>query len=144
MSRDLAAEGWTTRQMGGFGQLVGPLWGRAEGAGWVVGLLVEERHLNKGGIMHGGMLCTLADSALAMVAWEGAKRRPIATIQLNVHFVDSAKKDDLLEGRCEVVRATRSLVFVRGRFSVGERTVGMADGIWKILGDTPLPPEALG
>ncbi len=35
--------------------------------------------------------------------------------------------------RAEIVRKTRSLVFIRGQLTVGARVVLAADGIWKIL-----------
>ena len=39
----------------------------------------------------------------------------------------------MVEARGEIVRGTRSLVFIRGLLTVGERTVAAIDGIWKVL-----------
>ena len=42
---------------------LGPLYAKEEGSGVVIGLRIDERHLNTRGVAHGGMLVTLADSA---------------------------------------------------------------------------------
>jgi uncharacterized protein (TIGR00369 family) len=135
VTEQLIKEGWRMREISGFTQHVGPLWTRGSGKDAVFGLEVAEIHLNRRGHLHGGMLATLADNSLAMAVAAAVPGRPIATIQLNVQFVAPARLGDFIEAHCEVVKATRSLVFVRGRFSVGRSTVGEADGIWKILDD---------
>ena len=56
-----------------------------------------------------------------------------ATVQLNVHFVNAMKIGEFAVVRAELVRATRSLVFMRGIMSVGERVIAAGDGVWKIL-----------
>lgn len=53
-----------------------------------VAVNVQERHLRTLGFMHGGVLATLADSALGLSAWSAApaNHTPV-TIQLSVNFV---------------------------------------------------------
>jgi acyl-coenzyme A thioesterase PaaI-like protein len=41
-----------------------------------------------------------------------------------------------VEAQCEVVRRTRSVVFMRGTLVVGSHLVATANGIWKILSRT--------
>jgi len=134
----LIAEGWTIRETVGYAAHVGPVWMRETDGVTVFGLLVDEIHLNRRGHLHGGMLSTLADNTLAMTASAAVPGRPIATIQLNIHFTAPARLSDFIEARGALVKATRSLVFVRGDFTVGRTIVGAADGIWKIL-DAPVP-----
>jgi uncharacterized protein (TIGR00369 family) len=129
----LVKEGWRMREVSGFAEHVGPLWMRGTGKDAIFGLEVAEIHLNRRGHLHGGMLATFADNSLAMTISAAVPGRSIATIQLNVHFVAPARLGDFVEAHSEVVKATRSLVFVRGRFSVGRTVIGEADGIWKIL-----------
>ena len=137
VSERLIEDGWVQRELTGFARHVGPLWARGQGADTVFGLEVAEIHLNRRGHLHGGMLSSLADNSLAYTVLEAVRGRPVATIQLNVHFVGPARLGDFVEARCELVKATRSLVFVRGRFSVEKATIGEADGIWKILDEPP-------
>jgi uncharacterized protein (TIGR00369 family) len=135
---DVIPHGWEVRHFGqadrGYSALIGPLLARQDGERWVYGVQIEERHLNVRGAVHGGMIASLADHSLGMIVWEHIGREPCVTVELNVKYVSAGKLGDLLTVRGEVVRATRSVVFVRGLMMAGERVVAMADGVWKRLG----------
>lgn len=134
---DVIPHGWEMRHFGqadtGYSTLIGPLLARQDGEHWIYGAQIEERHLNARGVVHGGMIASLADHSLGMVVWEHLGRQPCVTVELNVKFVSAGKLGDLLTVRGEVVRATRSVVFVRGLMLAGERVVAMMDGVWKRL-----------
>lgn len=133
---DPAAAGWHVFpwHAEGFPTLVGPFWAKQEADGMAYGLVAEDRHSNAHGIVHGGMLVTFLDQILGATCWEAAQRDAVVTIQLNTHFVAAARAGEFLEARAEAVRATKSIVFVRGQITVGERIVATADGVWKRLG----------
>jgi uncharacterized protein (TIGR00369 family) len=95
---------------------------------------VGEKHLNPNGIVHGGMLMTLADQALGIMVWRSIDQKPCATITLNCNFLAPAKLGDWLEARAEITRRGRSVVFVGGRIQCGDRVLLTAEGIWKVLG----------
>jgi uncharacterized protein (TIGR00369 family) len=131
---DPAAEGWEAIvNHTAFGDLVGPIWQRQDGERLRFGFVVAEKHLNRAGNLHGGMLMTLADQAMAMTARRvtGGKRH--ATIELNTQFVGGVRLGEFVEAHPEVVRATRSVVFMQARMFVGGRVVVTTSGIWKIL-----------
>jgi acyl-coenzyme A thioesterase PaaI-like protein len=131
---DPAAEGWRPLPPRGFPVLVGPFWAKPEGQHWRYGFLAEPRHANVGGVVHGGMLMTFVDDLLGMTVWEACGRVNVSTIQLNTQFIAPARPGDFVEFEAEILRRTRSVVFIRGRSFVGERTVTHSDGVWKILG----------
>jgi uncharacterized protein (TIGR00369 family) len=133
-SFDPAADGWEAIvNHTAFGDLVGPIWRREDGEGDRYGFVVAPKHLNRAGNLHGGMLMTLADQSMAMTARKvtGAKRH--ATIELNTQFVGGVRLGDFVEAQPEVVRATRSVVFMQVKMFVADRIVVSANGIWKIL-----------
>jgi uncharacterized protein (TIGR00369 family) len=130
---DPAAQGWSLREPVGFSGLTGPFWWRQEGDGWAYGLLAEARHANGHGIIHGGMLVTLCDNTLGLTVWHAAGRKPCVTVQLNTQFLASVRPGEFIEGRGEILRRGRSMVFVRGVLTVGDRMVAAADGVWKLL-----------
>jgi len=135
MSFDPVTAGWEQRQgQGPFTQLVGPVWVRREAEGSAYAFLAEERHTNSRGVVHGGMLMTFVDHALGWIVWDAVDRMPCATVSLNHQFVAAARPGDWVEMRGRIVRNTRSLVFIHGMMNVGDRTVMVADGIWKKLG----------
>jgi acyl-coenzyme A thioesterase PaaI-like protein len=133
LESELIEQGWETKPMMGFNELVGPIWARREGDVCVKGVLVTDKHLNFRGTLHGGMLATFADSVLGRTVVDAVKPRPSATVQLDMHYVAPVRLGDFLEGRAEIIRVAGSLVFVAGRFSVGAGVVATANGVWKIL-----------
>ena len=133
LESELIEQGWETKPMMGFNELVGPIWARREGDVCVKGVLVTDKHLNFRGTLHGGMLATFADSVLGRMVFNAVKPRPSATIQLDMHYVAPVRLGDFVEGRAEIIRTTGSVVFIAGRFSVGAGLVATANGVWKIL-----------
>lgn len=129
---DPALDGWKARALPGFIGVVGPLWTKREGDRWSYGFLAEDRHANPAGLVHGGMLTTLADHALSAIAWEASSRAPCVTIALDVHFLAVARPGDFVVARGEVVRQSASLVFMRGQLTVADREIAAATAILKV------------
>ena len=130
---DPAAAGWEPYTDEGFIGLVGPFWRRMEGDRHRFAFLAAPKHHNRRGVLQGGMLMTFADRSLGMTAWYANERKPQATVQLDVHFIDKVEIGEFVEAHCRVVRRTRSLIFMSGEFAVGERVVATANGVWKTL-----------
>ena len=131
---DPTREGWEADTDAGFIGLIGPLWRRSDGESWSYAFLAEPKHLNRRGVVHGGMLTAFADQALGLTAWYANERQAQATVQLDVHFVDAVRAGDFVEAQCKVVRRTRSLLFMSAILAVGSRVVATANGVWKTLG----------
>jgi len=114
----------------------GPLYGRRDGDKLVLGLRVEYRHCNPGGSCHGGMLSTLSDMLLVMGAnVQSGQRRYMLTVNLSCDFIGPAPEGSWIEGRLEVLRTTRSLVFCQGRLTADAQPVLRFSGIVKPSGD---------
>lgn len=90
---------------------------------------VEPKHLNSIKFAHGGMLMTFADSALAAAVFHETGRRCV-TIKMNSEFLRPAREGDWVESDVEVIRSTRTVVFVRGSLKVGQKAIFKADGIF--------------
>jgi uncharacterized protein (TIGR00369 family) len=126
---------WLPQLTDDFSHFVGPVLERLEDGKRIFAFQADRRHANDLGIVHGGMLVTFADQAFGELVLDSIGQKPCATIQLNTQFIGAVQIGDFVEGRGEIVRVTRSLVFVRGMLSVGGRTVAAIDGIWKVLYD---------
>jgi uncharacterized protein (TIGR00369 family) len=129
---DPALDGWRARTLPGFLGLVGPLWTRKDGDIWAYAVLAEERHANPAGLVHGGMLSTLLDHTLSIIAWEANERRPCITIALDVQFVAGARPGDFVVAQGSIVRQTSSMVFAQGYLTVNEQIVATATAILKV------------
>jgi len=127
--------GWDTYDLKDtFDQVVGPFYFRADPDGRMrCAFRAEQKHMNAGQRMHGGCLMTFADIALFQTAYQQMEGSRGVTVQLDSTFVDAVRVGDLVEATGEVVRAGGSLVFVRGRISVQNRTVMTFSGIIRKL-----------
>ncbi|RAI04163.1 PaaI family thioesterase [Acuticoccus sediminis] len=126
-------DGWTALSGQGYMDWVGPLLMRTLPDGDVrYAMRVEERHLNGFGIVHGGAIMTFLDHAIGVYGSRTHDAPGQATINLNVSFVEGVMAGSLLEAEIEVVRTTRSVIFLRGTARVGDTVVATADGVWKI------------
>jgi uncharacterized protein (TIGR00369 family) len=131
---DPRAHGWEEiANHTAFGDLVGPIWRTEQDGKPRFGFVVAPKHLNRAGNLHGGMLMTLADQSMAMTARAATNAKRHATIELNTQFIGGVKLGDFVEAFPEVIRATRSVVFMQVKMFVGKRVVVTASGIWKIL-----------
>ena len=96
-------------------------------------LRTEERHANAHGLIHGGLMMTMADLTMAVTA-KGDPDDAYVTVSFNSEFVASGHAGDLVEARGELVRRTGSMAFVRGNIHVGERTLFVCSGVMKRVG----------
>lgn len=125
---------WIEIKSEGFIELVGPVYHRqVENGRGSFRFEVAPKHRNRSKFLHGGMLMTLADQGLAWTARQNDQKRLQATIQLDMHFIRPANVGDTIALECQVIRETRSLVFVEGVISVGNEIVATARGVWKLI-----------
>ena len=98
-----------------FEDLAGPFYCRIDDEGRrVCAFRAEAKHMNGGQFMHGGCVMTFADFCLFWIAREALGTGPSVTATFNGEFVGSCGVGDLVECTGEVVKAGRSMIFVRG------------------------------
>jgi acyl-coenzyme A thioesterase PaaI-like protein len=101
-----------------FEDLAGPFYFKdGEDGVPVCAFRAEKKHMNGGLFMHGGCVMTFADFALFVIARAAIAGTPTVTATFNCELVGTAREGDLVECRGEVVKAGRSMVFVRGIIS---------------------------
>ena len=123
--------GWETYDLHGtFDQVVGPFYFRTDSDGRRrCAFRAEAKHMNAGHRMHGGCLMTFADIALFQTAYQEMEGASGVTVSLDSTFIDGAYEGELVEAMGEVVRAGKSLIFVRGQISTGERILMTYSGV---------------
>ncbi|HVI68715.1 MAG TPA: PaaI family thioesterase [Bradyrhizobium sp.] len=129
----LKSDGWSIVETTGFIHLIGPLWHRLVDGHHEYALIAQDKHHNRRGLVQGGVLMTFADRTCGMTARHVTGKHTMATIQLDVHFVEAGKIGETLVSRPRVVRATRSMIFVNTEVTVDRRCIAMASGVFKIL-----------
>jgi uncharacterized protein (TIGR00369 family) len=119
-----------------FIDLNGPLYGRWADEKFTLGLRIEARHCNPAMTCHGGMLMTLADMTMLIGCnLQADIHQYLLTVNLTTDFVGPAKEGEWLEGRCEVLRATKNLIFAQGMLLVADKPVARINGIFKPTGE---------
>jgi uncharacterized protein (TIGR00369 family) len=134
-------EGFKPLNRGGpFLAQLGPLYLKKAGDQYVIGLRIEERHTNIRGIAHGGMLLTLADSALGIVLSSSrTPPQPMVTVNLSTDFVESANPGDWVEAHVDIQRVGKRLAFANCYLIVGERRILRASGVFALM--PPVKPK---
>lgn len=128
---------------GEYMKINGPLHVRREGARVWIGFRVESRHCNPMGNCHGGMLATFCDMLLPMSAHRTTaevRGRFLPTISLQLDYLAPVPLGAWVEGEAEVLRVTRSLVFMQGRVTADGVPAVRVSGIFKL--GPPFEPKA--
>lgn len=122
-----------------FVDMIGPLYGHQEeglAGRLVLGLRIEKRHCSPSGFAHGGLLMTLGDMLLVLGAnVQTGLNRFMTTVHLTGDFMQAVPTGAWVEGRLQVLRTTKSLIFCQGLYTVGGEPVLRVDGIVKPIGD---------
>lgn len=126
--------------MSAFSEHAGPVYVRRGGDGLVHGFRVTPKHANLGGIAHGGMIATFADTILGRFEMRDYGQMTV-TIRLLVDFIGPARIGDWVEGRSRIIRRTRSLVFSEGSIWTGRHAVATCSAVFRLLERPLLPPD---
>ena len=96
-------------------------------------LIISERHLNPNGVVHGGALFALIDTAMGASLMQRLEEGEIcATVQISMNYLRPVVAG-VVECEARVVSKGRRFANVRGELYVKEKLVGTADGNFAIM-----------
>lgn len=132
--------GWSTWSQGAdpYETVVGPFCfrvgddGRAQCA-----FEPRPHHLNGGGTIHGGLLMSFADFSLFAIAHNALRGVRAVTLTCNSEFLSAGSLGGNVYAEGEVLRETRSLLFVRGLLSQETRPLLAFSGTLKKIRALP-------
>jgi uncharacterized protein (TIGR00369 family) len=116
-----------------FLDLLGPFYNKLTGQDLVLGFFAGEKHCNSRGIVHGGVLSSLADVALgsnAVIALDQA--RPLVTVNLSVDYAGAAKLGDWIEIATDVQKVGGQLAFANCYIRVGTKRIARASAVFSV------------
>jgi acyl-coenzyme A thioesterase PaaI-like protein len=137
LTQNHLARGWTVFTDPGFITHAGPFFHRPGEAGPTFRFPVLDKHENRNGMLQGGALMTFVDRALGATARHLTETPATVTVTLNLQFVDGVKIGEAVEVTPTMTRASKQLVFMSGVFTVGERVVCIATGVWRKIATPP-------
>lgn len=114
-----------------YSELVGPIYdfvGDEDVA--ARGFRVAQKHINRAGIVHGGMLMSFADLVLSRGVRK-ASAGPGVTVRMTTEFLGPAHLGDWVEGEARVSRTTKTLVFVDAEIRANGHIILTASGVFR-------------
>ena len=129
--------GWTTWGHGAdpYETMLGPFCFKAENGRAIAAFQPEKRHLNGAGFIHGGCLMSFADFSLFAIAHAQLKEDVNSvTLTMNSEFIAAGDTDGWVQATGDVMRETRSIVFIRGVLTQRDRPLLSFSGTLKKLG----------
>lgn len=116
----------------GFLNLIGPLYGTQGQDGiWVIALRAGSQHVNRYGVVHGGLLSTLADVAIGMnLSRAGDLFTDVFTINLSMDFLGHCVQGDWLEAHVALTKVQGKVRFGECRLTVGDRIVARGSTVF--------------
>jgi acyl-coenzyme A thioesterase PaaI-like protein len=105
--------GWRTWPHDNFETHAGPFYSRVQHGKILNRFIVEPRHINGGGSVHGGCLMTFADYSCFTIADSYIDGRAV-TVNLSGDFLGPGSLGDVMESTGEVTRAGGRIIYVRG------------------------------
>jgi len=121
---------------------LGDLYCSREGGTIVIGMRITENHTNMRGIAHGGMLASLADSALGLgLTMHCEGRQSFVTVNLSTDFIDAARPGDWVEAHVDIQKLGGRVAFANCQLQVRGKRILRASGVFAVM--NALTPEQL-
>ncbi|WP_282601931.1 PaaI family thioesterase [Paracoccus sp. PARArs4] len=95
---------------------------------------LDDRHLNRQGMLHGGLAATLLDSAMGTtgsLTVDPSGRHPFTTLSLTVNYV-APGRPGIVEARGRITGGGRSTLFIEGALRHQDGTlIATATGVFR-------------
>ena len=130
----IAPPGFIYSERAPFVNHVGPLFQAEHNAPGEItlGLRVEAVHTNTMGFMHGGMIATICDSAMARSAVFLLQRRMV-TLRMGVEYFDTVRKGDWLTAHGRIVDQDGEVAQTECLIKVDGETRARGTGVFRLL-----------
>ena len=104
-----------------------------------VSLSVSTKHLNRLGVMHGGVLATLIDTATGFAvafAESPEKMKPAVTLTLNTQFLGQTQEGDQLVAIGRHIGGGKTIAYASAEVRKADGTlVGRGDAVYRFLNE---------
>ena len=95
--------------------------------------IIKEFHLNKRQITHGGFICSLIDAGAGTAVYRTSNNQSCVTISLDVKFIAPSKLGDEIVGKVNILKKTKSMLFVSCNLYINKNVIASATGVWKVI-----------
>jgi uncharacterized protein (TIGR00369 family) len=111
-----------------------PLYSRRTDKAVFMGLRLAKPHTNARGLIHGGLIASLADNAMGYsCALRMENAFSLVTISLAVDFVGNAKVGQWLAVEPEVIRTGSTICFAQCLIKADDAVIARANGTFRVV-----------
>ena len=94
---------------------------------------IQDIHLNKREITHGGFICSLIDAGAGTAVYRASNNQSCVTISLDVKFIAPSRQGDEILGKVNILKQTKSMLFVNSNLYINKNIIASATGVWKVV-----------
>ena len=112
-----------------------PIYSRRTDDAVIIGLRLAKPHTNSRGLIHGGLIASLADNAMGLscgVKLDGGGSR-LVTVSLAVDFIGTAQIGQWLAVESEVIRTGSTLCFAQCLVTADGSPIARANGTFRVV-----------
>jgi uncharacterized protein (TIGR00369 family) len=111
-----------------------PLYSKKTDKAVIMGLRLARPHTNARGLIHGGLIASLADNAMGYscaqaMGWACS----LVTISLAVDYVGSGEIGQWLSVESEVIKTGSTICFAQGLIKADDAVIARANGTFRVL-----------
>jgi uncharacterized protein (TIGR00369 family) len=111
-----------------------PLYSRKGEKSVSMGLRLAKAHTNARGLIHGGLIASLADNAMGYSCAQATDwKTSFVTVSLSVDFVGSAGIGQWLAVDCEVIRTGSTLCFAQCLIKADDAVIARGNATFRVV-----------
>jgi uncharacterized protein (TIGR00369 family) len=111
-----------------------PLYSRRTDKAVIIGLRLAKPHTNGRGLIHGGLIATLADNAMGYsCAQQTGWTTSLVTISLAVDFVGTAEVGQWLAVESDVIKTGSTICFAQSLIKANAVVIARASGTFRVV-----------
>jgi len=115
-----------------------PLYSKKTDKAVVIGLRLAKAHTNGRGLIHGGLIASLADNAMGYSCAQATNwTTSFVTISLAVDYVGSAQIGQWLAVESDVIKTGSTICFAQSLIKADEIVIARANGTFRVVPKKP-------
>ena len=111
-----------------------PLYSKRTDRSVIIGLRLAKPHTNGRGLIHGGLIASLADNAMGYSCAQATNwTTSFVTISLAVDYVGSAQIGQWLAVESDVIRTGSTICFAQSLIKANDTVIARANGTFRVV-----------
>jgi uncharacterized protein (TIGR00369 family) len=111
-----------------------PLYSKRTEKGVTMGLRLDKPHTNSRGLIHGGLIASLADNSMGYSCAQAmGETSSLVTISLAVDFIGSAQLGQWLAVESEAIKTGSTICFAQSLIKADDAIIARANGTFRVV-----------